>query len=150
MNLAWVVPDAGLHTTAVIERKTGAGAYSVVAEVSDAMGYTDQTGLAVATEYTYRVKLVGSAGTSAYSSAVTVTTLLGGVEVSTSGLRLWLAADAGTQGVGPLTTWHDAMGGSVYASQSTEGSKPQVVANQLNGRPVVRFDGNDYSRCRTS
>lgn len=59
--------------------------------------------------------------------------------------RLHLRADSGLviDSSGYLSQWTDRSGNGYHATQSTAGIKPQVVASQLNGRPVVRFDGTD-------
>ncbi len=142
VNLAWTVAESSLRTTATIERKTGAGAFEVVAVKENAFEFTD-TPPSPGTTYTYRVKLASFAGSSAYSPEVSTTTLLGTRDLPTAGLRLRLQAGAGGQGVGPLSTWFDQSGLGNHATQGVEAAKPLIVANQLNGLPVVRFDGSD-------
>ena len=65
---------------------------------------------------------------------------------SIANLVLWL--DAGTLEVGdldPVDTWQDmsGLGNNVY--QDSSSAYPTYVANQLNGHPVLRFDGVDDS-----
>jgi hypothetical protein len=55
---------------------------------------------------------------------------------------LWLKADAGISG-SPIATWADQSGNSRDASQSDATKKPTLVSNELNGLPVVRFDGSN-------
>jgi len=64
----------------------------------------------------------------------------------TSGLKLWLEADAGvTLNGSTVSQWADQSGSGTNASQGTSASQPILVANALNGKPAVRFDGsNDY------
>lgn len=64
-----------------------------------------------------------------------------------SGLRLWLRADSGviTGGSDNVLTWEDRSGNGLNVAQTTEANRPTRVAADLNGMPVVRFDGvNDY------
>ena len=63
-----------------------------------------------------------------------------------SGLVLWL--DAGTLSVGdldPVDTWMDGSGVGNDVFQDSASAYPTFVANQLNGHPVLRFDGVDDS-----
>ena len=64
----------------------------------------------------------------------------------TSGLKLWLEADAGvTLNGSTVSQWADQSGSGTNASQGTSASQPILVANALNGKPALRFDGsNDY------
>lgn len=63
-----------------------------------------------------------------------------------AGLKLWLKADAGvTLNGSTVSQWDDQSGNGNHASQSTASYQPTFVANQLNGKPVLRFDGsNDF------
>jgi len=60
-------------------------------------------------------------------------------------LKLWLKADAGItkDGSNYVSQWDDMSGNGNHAVQSTGGSQPLWVDNQLNGKPVLRFDGID-------
>ncbi len=64
----------------------------------------------------------------------------------TSGLQLWLKADAGVTVNGPnVASWTDQSPNHLVASALDVPNAPLLVANALNGNPVVRFDGdNDY------
>lgn len=63
----------------------------------------------------------------------------------TGGLQLWLKADAGvTSGAtGAVTGWTDQSGKGNDATQPDEALAPKLVADGLNGKPVLRFDGTD-------
>ena len=60
-------------------------------------------------------------------------------------LQLWLKADAGitydTQAF--VSRWADQSGNGNDATQSDDDAEPTFVRNALNGKPVVRFDGED-------
>jgi hypothetical protein len=60
----------------------------------------------------------------------------------TGGLVQWLRADAGvtTDAFGNVSAWADQSGQGHDASQATLGAQPLLVANALNGNPVIRFD----------
>ncbi|GAB4238719.1 MAG: hypothetical protein OHK0028_16420 [Deltaproteobacteria bacterium] len=76
VSLAWTDTSSN-EESFVIERKTGAGAFSVLATpaTTDVAGFTDQ-GLIERTTYSYRVKARNSLGDSGYSNESTATTLL--------------------------------------------------------------------------
>jgi len=144
VNLGWAAASAkGIIYT--IERRQDSGPYTVLGEVTDATGYFD-TGLTANTAYTYRIKARDYAGSSAYSVEISATTLASGNAFPTGGMRLWLKADDGplatTQGI---SVWQDRSGLGNDAMQLTGANRPQLVANYLNGRPVVRFNGTSSS-----
>lgn len=65
-------------------------------------------------------------------------------------LAVWLTPDAGltidtTSGTDTVATWaNQATPGSIYNfSQATKANQPQFIPNELNGHPVLRFDGSD-------
>jgi anti-sigma factor RsiW len=66
-------------------------------------------------------------------------------------LALWLAADLGvmTDAAHKVVSWQDILYGdnrsAEDATQNDERARPTLVADALNGRPAVRFDGqSDY------
>jgi hypothetical protein len=66
--------------------------------------------------------------------------------VPTSGLKLWLRADAGvTQTGGAVSQWADQSGADRHAIQTVAASFPQFIADAVNGKPALAFDGaNDF------
>jgi len=66
-------------------------------------------------------------------------------QVSTNGLRLWLRADSAvTTSVGGFVVqWNDLSPQANHATNVTPTSTPLLLQNALNGKPVIRFDGND-------
>jgi hypothetical protein len=65
----------------------------------------------------------------------------------TSGLKLWMRADAGVSqdSNSGVSGWSDQSAAASHASQSVITNRPSVVWNQINGKPVVKFDGaSDY------
>src|ERR1043166_6331903 len=63
----------------------------------------------------------------------------------TTDLQLWLKADAGvsTNASGGVTAWADQSGNANNAAQPNGAQAPAFVANALNAKPVLRFDGAD-------
>lgn len=61
------------------------------------------------------------------------------------GLKIWLKADAigGLSNGDPVGTWADQSGNGNDFTQATGGLQPLWETNQLNGLPIVRFDGID-------
>lgn len=61
------------------------------------------------------------------------------------GLVGWYDAAAltGLSDADSVTTWPDASGNGNDVTQGTAANKPTYQTNELNGRPVVRFDGTD-------
>jgi hypothetical protein len=63
---------------------------------------------------------------------------------SIAGLQTWLKADAISASDGdPVATWEDSHTSNNDATQGTGGSQPTYQTNEINGLPVVRFDGTD-------
>jgi len=69
-----------------------------------------------------------------------------------SDLELWYKADAITTLADgdPVAAWADSSGNGHDLSQSTAGYKPTYQTGELNGLPVVRFDGSDDALARTA
>ncbi len=61
------------------------------------------------------------------------------------GLQLWLKADAGVtaDGEGLVTDWNDQTANANNATQFDPAKSPKLVANGVNSKPVLRFDGTD-------
>jgi hypothetical protein len=64
---------------------------------------------------------------------------------SVAGLQMWLKADAITGLVDgdPVATWEDAHTSNKDLTQATSAARPTYQTNELNGLPIVRFDGTD-------
>jgi hypothetical protein len=62
-----------------------------------------------------------------------------------TGLVLWLdaGADVTKDGSGKATAWGDRSGALNHASASSTTTAPTWIADGINGRPVLRFDGVD-------
>ncbi len=55
--------------------------------------------------------------------------------------RLWLRAD--DLSAGTVATWADQSGNGFNYSRSNTSERPSLASSVLNGKPVVRFDGNN-------
>jgi hypothetical protein len=63
-------------------------------------------------------------------------------EIPGTRLQLWLKADTGLIFNGSkISMWKDQSGNGNDAIESDTSSQPVLVNNELNGRPVIRFDG---------
>lgn len=62
---------------------------------------------------------------------------------SISNLKLWLKADAitGLLDATAVANWSDVSGNGFNLSQATSGAQPIYKTNQINGMPVLRFNG---------
>jgi hypothetical protein len=61
-----------------------------------------------------------------------------------AGCQLWLDAEYSTfelDGSSNVVVWRSLVGGTI-ASQATLANRPAFVANVMNGKPAVRFDGS--------
>ncbi len=79
------------------------------------------------------------------------TTLAGALSSpsAVSGLAAWYAADGNmdtrTDGSGNtrVTAWSDLSGNERHAAQGSNNDQPVLIENEINGRPVVRFNGSN-------
>ena len=69
----------------------------------------------------------------------------GFIATTVSGLTLWLKADAitGVANNAALSSWPDSSGVGNTCIQGTAGLKPIYKTSQINGLPIVAFDGSD-------
>lgn len=64
-----------------------------------------------------------------------------------SGLLVWLDANQGvTEIAGRVSLWEDQSGNGHDAAQATAGLRPILVLSEINGLPVIRFDGANEER----
>ncbi|HLP22276.1 MAG TPA: LamG-like jellyroll fold domain-containing protein, partial [Chitinophagales bacterium] len=74
------------------------------------------------------------------------------VPLPLTGLVLWTKADAGviTDGSGNVSQWKDLSGNGNHFVQPTFASRPQVVANVINGQPVIRMSTTNTNSAAAS
>jgi Bacterial Ig domain/Putative Ig domain len=142
VDVSWSLPNPGLNALATVYRQTGTASFVQIAQLTNGTSYAD-AGLTGGTSYSYKVTLQGYAGTSGPSNTATVTTPSGVVDLPTNGLTLWLRSTVGTEGAGGIATWSDQSGQGNDAAMPTPAIQPQLVENQVNGLPVVRFSGSN-------
>ncbi|MFN0135624.1 MAG: PKD domain-containing protein [Phycisphaerae bacterium] len=65
-----------------------------------------------------------------------------------NGLTLWLRADSLTtvSSGSTVAAWADDSNSAIALNSENEDNQPTLYASVLNGRPVVRFDGDDFLR----
>jgi hypothetical protein len=64
---------------------------------------------------------------------------------------LWLEADYGvTESGGAVSAWGDRTSNAYSFTQGTAGNRPTLTAAQINGLPVLRFDGGDWLSMSTT
>ena len=93
-----------------------------------------------------RWRLSPSAGSSAWDITFKITAVPGKsrffVPTDVSGCLMWLRSDLGITKTGSaVSTWADQSGAGRDVSQATFDRQPTISANQLNGQPLVVFDG---------
>ncbi|TCO82168.1 fibronectin type III domain protein [Chthoniobacter flavus] len=120
-------------------RQQDGGAWTQIATVPDRTTYFD-TGIVYGSTYAYAVQAVNGSGASNLTTAVVLNRNLPQVNtLPTSGMKLWLMADGLLSS--PLAIFPDYSGNDHDAQQTTSANRPTVVANALNGKPVVHFNG---------
>ncbi len=138
-SVIWDYPTVNDATEFIVERKVGAGAFTEIARVPG-RSYIDAA-LQAGETYTYRVSASNFAGLSLPSNEATASLPPFGVGMPLNNMRLWLKADATTN---PIDYWVDQSGLENHAVQNTGANQPALVENELNGRPVVHFGGNQW------
>lgn len=136
VSLSWGYILTNWDTSFSVERSLDGTNFSQVALVDESCSYVD-TGLTAGTEYYYRVAAINYAGSSGNSSNANATTLTTGTDLPFQNLALWLKADAGCF-AGNINVWVDQSGNGNNAVLSSS-IQPMLVANVINGRPVVHF-----------
>lgn len=99
-------------------------------------------GLNTGSYYYWRVRSVTSSGPGSWSNAYQFG-LFGPADFPN--LIYWVKADEDvtTDALQRVTQWDDQSSSAAHASQADPAKFPTLVANGLNGKPVVRFDGSD-------
>jgi hypothetical protein len=143
IDLNWTLPSTNNVTSWLIEDQGSSGAWDVITNLTnpDTTSYA-VTGLTNGDSYNFQVIGSGTNSVSLPASASGTPTA-----VPTSGLALWLRADAGvtTDGSGNVSAWADQSPNGNNAVQSSSGDRPTPVSSEINGEPVVRFNGStDY------
>lgn len=126
-------------------RATGTSqTFAQIADVTT-LNYTDST---VTNGITYRYKVSAYSATeeSPQSAAITAKPVGNPVPSPLLPTGMMLLLDAGTAAQQydagqPVTIWRDASGNNLNANAGTDA--PTLVASSINGKPALRFDGNN-------
>ncbi len=128
-----------------VERKLSTdAAFQLIADVNNTLSYVDAT-LPAGAQCQYRVTAYNMAGTSPTSAAIAVTLPTTGTVLPLTSLAVWLKQDAGvmTNDATEIVSWSDQSGNGAHATSGLSGTRPTLVANQINGASVARFDGTN-------
>ena len=111
--------------------------------------YSARAVLETGGSYVLTARAFDEKGAQATSLPVTLTVGATGAPALavTNSLQLWLKADAGVTagGDGAVSAWTDSSGKGNSALQGDPTQAPALIGNALNGKAVLRFDGdNDY------
>lgn len=146
----WTAPsDGGSAITdykVEIRNPGGSGSYTVFSDGTSTSTSATITGLTNGTSVDVRVSAINAVGTGTASSVVSATPSAGSA-IPTTGLALWLKADAITGKVDgdAISSWTDSSSNSRNAVQATGGAQPVYKTGILNSLPAVRMDGsNDF------
>jgi hypothetical protein len=97
--------------------------------------------VAITTDTTVRYYAEDGAGNKEPVKAATYTFTGPITEIPSQGIKLWLRADSGViSDQGTITSWYDLSGNGNNAN----GTGASIVDNELNGQPMVRFNGNQF------
>lgn len=148
VSLLWTNSQTTNVLVYLIERKVAGGCYSQAGVVRDGSSFVDNTAVPGATNI-YRVITANYAGLSAYSTEVSAVTPNTGTVLPLSTLSLWLKADCGivlNNTNDTVSFWLDQSGWTNDAAVTHPSDptryEPSFVDSTLNGRPVLRFDGD--------
>ncbi len=143
VQLSW--SDLGSGIVYRVEKSTDGGDWEFVKDVRGNFGFLDE-GLEAGTSYTYRVTAISPRGSSDAVGGLSVTTLSSGFsDFDLTDVRFWLRADSVISGGATVQRVQDLSGSSAGGSQNSQELRPILVADAINGQPVIRFDGNnDY------
>jgi fibronectin type 3 domain-containing protein len=145
ISLTWVNTATNARQFQIERRLGSEGSYQQIDIVSGTTTSFMDTGLALGTQYYYRVRAANLAGNSGYSNETNATTLTAGVALPLEDLKVWLRADAQVdQAAGSqVSRWRDQSGNANDAVQTTGSNQPLLVTNAINGFPAIRFDGTN-------
>ena len=148
LSLAWI-DNSNNESGFKVERKTGAaGTWSQIAAVSQNITSYINSGLAVSTEYFYRVRAYNSVGDSEYSNEASAITSDGTPEAPTNlGVILDAADSSGTISVSWIDNSTDELGFILEHSINTGGTWTQVAslsANETFYAHTNLVDGTEY------
>lgn len=136
---------------AVLEDTYGNVRTLVTPTWSATVGSIDTNGLFTAPATVTTGSVSATVGAVSDSSAVTIEAAPGVFSPSDiSGMVAWYKADSLALSDGDAVgSWADSSPNGNHVTQATAGKKPTFKTNILNGKPVVRFDGEDFLQIAT-
>jgi alpha-tubulin suppressor-like RCC1 family protein len=149
VSLNWSVDSRDDQIIYEVERKTGSSSFTKVAEVSNTFSYIDGS-LNPLSDYIYRIRARTYAGQSPYTAEAFSTTLsASSSEMPMAEMRLWLKAENSVvANESQVSVLVDSSGKKNHASQSEFSRRPSYIASAMNGRPVIRLNGNSDQHLR--
>lgn len=124
-----------------IEQSTNGTDYSIIATVTGSTATYTKTGLTAGILYYYRIRAYKNTSYSNYCTAESVSTDIN--PSSISNLKVWFDSETTINSSNLVSQLTDKSGLNNHAVQSTDGLKPTLVSNSLNGRSTIRFDGDN-------
>ncbi len=139
VSLGWD-PSPGAVSYSVKRSTVSGGPYTNTVVISPVNAATDAAVSAGVTYY-YVVSAVNTAGESADSAEVSVTTAVGPMPE----LAVWFKADglSGLVNGDAVSVWPDATGRGYDATQDVSSRRPTYVTGAIHGLPAVRFNAAD-------
>ncbi len=139
INFAWNTSENAISYT--LQYSTDSTFTTNVTNISNLTQNTLQLNINNYSRYFWRVIAYGLCGdyVKSNTSSFTIFSLN-----SISGLQLWLRADSAVtyNGSYKVSQWNDCSGNNFNASQATSGIQPTYISNQINGHPIINFDGD--------
>lgn len=138
--LSWNTPATNSDIDFEVWRRELGGEWGYRGDVQGTGTYFDE-GLDDETSYEYEIVAVNASGRSAFTAAVALNRKAATTAAfPTSGMKLWYMADGALES--PVGHWKDYSGNGNDAWQTNYAIRPTLVANALNGKPVVHFTGS--------
>jgi chitodextrinase len=142
VSLGWSSVSTSAPVIYSLERQTGGGSWTPIAQLQDTLSYLDRN-LTPGTTYNYRVKARLFTMESSYTPVASATTSNDGTpDLPLDHIRVWLKADAISSGPS-VATWYDqsGLGNHAVAQRSPW---PQLIPNAVNGKPAIQMSGSPF------
>ena len=150
INLTWRINSTGEDGFKIERSANGVSGWSQIDTTSTGVNYYQNTGLSAGATWYYRVRAYSGVDNSSYTNVASAT-VFDIDDVGTPYLFLdpgqGVYSDAGITPAGDNDTvqeWHDQSGNNYDVTQTTSGDNPTLQTNEINGLPVIRFDGSDF------
>jgi hypothetical protein len=148
-SFAWTAPETAnyrIHTdgsdfdTVLYVQEGDVCGGAELACNDDTFGVLSQVELGLTAGQTVIITVDGFGGAGSFT--LNIEPVVDGGGIPTSGLHLWLRADAGvTASGGRVSEWRDQSGHERHGIMPASSRQPYLVTSALNGLPVLRFAG---------